>query len=196
LQEPGEPGERLAVDEFALRWLQIDPTPRLIVDSGLWLHWRNEAAERLLHDSPDLEARDGQLAAEDRQGNVALADLVTNAANELSTCTLSCVDGDGHLLIQARLLTVSGSGRVALCIQRTGSKYRSGYADFSGAFGLTAAEAEIAGMLISGQTADSIAEQRAGSVGTVRSHIRSIYHKLDVSSREMMFHRLQAFRIL
>jgi DNA-binding CsgD family transcriptional regulator len=186
----------LAVGDYALRWLQIDPMPRLILDSALWLYWRNEAAERLLHDSPDLDARDGQLAAEDRQGNIALAEIVTNATNELSTCTISCMDGDGHLLIQARLLTAEDTRRVALCVQRTGSTHRSSYASFSPAFGLTAAEAEIAGMLISGKTADAIAEQRDGSVGTVRSHIRSIYHKLDVSSREMMFHRLQPFRIV
>lgn len=154
------------------------------------------AAERLLLDCPDLDARDGQLAAEDRQCNIALAELVANADDDISTCTVPCTDGDGHLLFQARRLSADGPGYDALCIQRTGTAHQARYADFSRAFGFTAAEYQIVKMLVSGQTADLIAERSGSSIGTVRSHIRSIYNKMDVSSREMMFHRLQPFRIM
>ena len=195
LQQPDELKELTTVSDYALRWLQIDPTPRFIVDPALWLHWRNDAGERLLHGSADLTAREGQLTVENRQSNTALAVLVTNAGAELSTCTFPCMDGDGHLLVQARLLSLDDTGHIALCVQRTGSTYQPRYADFSRAFGLTSAEARIVGLLTSGQTADAIAKHQATSIGTVRSHIRSIYNKLDVSSREMMFHRLQPFRI-
>lgn len=195
-QSPGELEEPVDVGEFALRWLQIDPTPRLIVDPSLWLVWRNLAAEQLLLDCPDLDARDGQLSADDRASNLALTDLVTNASDDMTTCTVPCMDGDGHLLFHARRLSVHDRTRIALCIKRTGSSHRSSYADFSQAFALTASEFQIVKLLVAGQTADAIAVRSGSSIGTVRSHIRSVYNKLDVSSREMMFHRLQPFRIV
>jgi len=195
LQSPGEFQERQLAGAFALRWLHADPTPRLIVDPGLWLIWQNAAAEKLLVDCPDLDARDGQLSVEDRQSNVALSMLVANAAEDVSTCIVPCMDGEGHLLFLARRLSVDGVQRVALCIQRAGNSYQPVYAEFSRTFGLTPTETRIVRMLMSGQTAEVIAERGGGSIGTVRSHIRSIYNKLDVSSREMMFHRLQPFRI-
>jgi DNA-binding CsgD family transcriptional regulator len=47
--------------------------------------------------------------------------------------------------------------------------------------------------MIDGRTADEIAGDLAVSVETTRSHIRSIYGKLNVSSREAMFRRIQPF---
>lgn len=187
--------ENLGISGLALRWLQIDTIPRLIVNGALRVLWRNIAAERLLLDCPDLDARDGHLTAEDRLSNVRLIELVAGADDDVSTCTAPCIDGDGHLLFQARQLSSSDQGRIALCIQRTGSRFDARYADFSRAFGLTASEYQIVKLLTSGHTADSIASREGSSIGTVRSHIRSIYNKLDVSSREMMFHRLQPFRL-
>lgn len=49
------------------------------------------------------------------------------------------------------------------------------------AYGLTAAETDVALRLLKGQTPDAIAQCREARIGTVRAQIRSIYEKFDVS---------------
>lgn len=56
--------------------------------------------------------------------------------------------------------------------------------DFLGAletFGLTRSEAAVAAMLGAGSSPDEIAETRQVSVSTIRTHIRSIYGKLEIT---------------
>lgn len=189
--------DRGEIAAIALRWLQSDPVARVLVDDSRNVLWRNPAAERLLLDCPDLDARDGHLSAEDRNQNAALIELVQKAKRDDCTLCIPCLNGDGHLLLHARRIEDGPhQGAVAICLQRTGSKAEIRYADFQRAFGLTGSEYQVARMLINGLTAEDIASRTGNSIGTVRSHIRSIYVKLDVSSREMLFFRLRPFLIL
>ncbi|MEO7466688.1 MAG: helix-turn-helix transcriptional regulator [Sphingobium limneticum] len=100
------------------------------------------------------------------------------------------------------------STRYALVVQRLSSpdkalvcgiSYRRvdqmRYADLKSIFILTKAEDKILRQLLQGMVADHIAEENATSLDTVRSHIRSIYSKLGVSSREALFNRVSLYRI-
>lgn len=49
------------------------------------------------------------------------------------------------------------------------------------AYGLTAAEVDVAVRLVEGQSPEQIAAARSASVGTVRAQIRSIYEKFGVN---------------
>lgn len=188
---PGHP-----VDSFALSWLQSEPMPRMMVDRFGRVMWRNSAAERLLLDCPDLDARDGQLTAEDRASNAQLAAMLANAGDQVKTFSLPCEDGDGHLLFAVRRLSGHEADPVvAITVYRTGSKSAVRYASFRAAFGLTESEHHVALLLVEGRKAEEIAGVTGTSIGTVRSHIRSIYAKTDVSSREGLFRRLSPFRL-
>ena len=48
-------------------------------------------------------------------------------------------------------------------------------------FGLTPAESDVATALARGETPEAIGERRGASISTVRSQIRAVYDKLDVS---------------
>nr|WP_255500862.1 helix-turn-helix transcriptional regulator [Caulobacter sp. 17J80-11] len=50
-------------------------------------------------------------------------------------------------------------------------------------YGLTGAEAAVAGKLVAGLGPQAVAEQTGVSVGTVRSHIRRIFEKARVNSQ-------------
>ena len=58
--------------------------------------------------------------------------------------------------------------------------------------GLTQAEAEIAALVAGGQTAAKIASFRRVSLHTVRSQIKSIYFKTDVSSQAQLTRLVKA----
>ncbi|QHL90521.1 hypothetical protein GVO57_06285 [Sphingomonas changnyeongensis] len=60
-------------------------------------------------------------------------------------------------------------------------------------FGLTAAEARVAEALANGMTATDIALKLGKSLDTVRSHIKSLYTKIGVNSREALLSRLHTY---
>ena len=136
------------------------------------------------------------MAVDGRSETGSLADLVAQAGEEVATLVVPRGNGDGHLLFQARRLHHEGAGSVALCVHQTGTGFEARYADFSRAFGLTSTEYLVVQQLMSGLNAVAIADNVGGSIATVRTHIRNIYHKMDVSSREMLFHRVRPFRII
>lgn len=62
------------------------------------------------------------------------------------------------------------------------------------AYGLTAAEAQVAALMGTGESPEAIALARQVSEGTVRTHLRAIYQKLDVSRQLELSARLARFR--
>jgi DNA-binding CsgD family transcriptional regulator len=84
---------------------------------------------------------------------------------------------------------------LGIVFYRSGSEFKARYADLEKVFQLTAAEHRVLLKLLDGQTADEIAELLRVSIETTRSHIRQIYLKLSVTSREGMFSRLRPYRI-
>jgi len=76
----------------------------------------------------------------------------------------------------------------------SGSDFQSTYADLDRVFQLTKAQLGTLDLL-GGHDADTVARLRNISVETVRTHIRVIYSKIGVSSREALFHTLQPYRL-
>src|SRR3546814_4435442 len=76
----------------------------------------------------------------------------------------------------------------------SGSEFRTQYEELDRIFGVTKAEQHVLADLLGGHDADHISKMRQISVETVRSHIRAIYSKVGVRSREALFHKLQPFR--
>jgi DNA-binding CsgD family transcriptional regulator len=64
---------------------------------------------------------------------------------------------------------------------------------FAKVFHLTSTERRVVEALFAGQTAEQIGGEFSISIGTVRAHIRHIYEKLGVASREALFHKALPF---
>jgi DNA-binding CsgD family transcriptional regulator len=182
------------VPQLAAYWLQQDESARIIVAADGALLWRNFAAEQLLVSCPDLEVHSGFLVVQDSAHQQVLIEFLRRAEAKVTSFCLLCADGDGHLLFHARRLEADARA-IGLIVQHTGSRFEARYATFQRAFGLTDAEYQVVLMLVEGHTAETVAERSGVSVGTVRSHIRSVYAKLHVSSREQLFYKLRPFRI-
>lgn len=84
----------------------------------------------------------------------------------------------------------------ALNFFSTGPEHPYLWVDVADVLGLTRAEGGIVQHLVSGKTAEQIAVELDISVETVRTHIRRVYAKLNVRSREQFFSLVSPFRIL
>lgn len=74
-----------------------------------------------------------------------------------------------------------GLDLVLITISDPESEHQDVFLDALGAFGLTPSEAAVAAMLGTGCSPDEIAQARKISISTVRTHIRNIYCKLQIT---------------
>ena len=186
----------LAIEELALTWLETDPVGRILVDDELRVLWSNGAAKRCFELDVDLELRDGLLATYNRNHQQGLNNFLANVEEELQTYCVPCEDRDGHFLFRARQVAAhSGHRYLGVTFHRSGRNFIARYADLREAFQLTPSELKILDQMLDGSTADEISSAVGLSIDTVRSHIRNIYTKVGVKSRERLFARLHAYRI-
>ncbi|MBX3561921.1 MAG: helix-turn-helix transcriptional regulator [Sphingomonas sp.] len=195
LDKEGE--DAMASALLALAWMECEEQPRLICTDDLLLVWANAAARTEFAQGTDLELKDGLLVVHERAHQAELAAFVKQCDGAISTLALSTRDGDGHLLLRARRIAAESgeTGRVGLTFLRSGAGFRPHYADLERAFQLTPAEHRILLNMADGLNAEAIAEAKDLSIETVRSHIRSLYNKMGVASREAMFARIRPFRL-
>jgi DNA-binding CsgD family transcriptional regulator len=169
--------------------------PRVIVGDDLAILWSNVAARSLLAHKRDLEERNGILATTDRSKQAALGGFVTLSEVAVSTWAFARADGDGHLLFRAQRIDWRGGGMFGVGFFGSGSDFQVRYADLDTIFGLTKAEHRVLLDMLEGFEADRLSEIHAVSIETTRTHIRNIYAKLQVRSREALFHRLLPYRV-
>lgn len=182
--------------ELALAWLDQYRGARLLLGEGLAIIWLNSAAERELARRRDIEKRGDLLATTEPARQADLAGLLSRCEAGLATLCLKSENGDGHILFRARrLVRQAGAWRFGLSFHRSGSEYQPRFADLDVAFNLTKGETRVLYQLAGGLSADEVARKLGVSTETARSHIRAIYAKLQVSSREGLFHRISAYQL-
>jgi DNA-binding CsgD family transcriptional regulator len=181
---------------LALNWLETEPAPLLICTDGLALVWMNAAARAALARGGDLEVKDGAVMTRERAHQAELCDFVKECGPRLSTLALPGRDGDGHLLLRGRRVNAgNGDSAVGLTFLHSGPGFAARHADIDRAYQLTPSEHRILLKMIDGMNAEAIAAAMELSIETVRSHIRHIYIKMGVASREAMFAKIQPFRL-
>ena len=94
----------------------------------------------------------------------------------------------GWITLHASLPDGATTGRVAIVLERSPSPEST--AVRLEAHGVTAREREIAGLLAAGLTNPAIAERLVLSPYTVQDHIKSLFEKTDVSSRQELVARI------
>jgi DNA-binding CsgD family transcriptional regulator len=188
------PHPQSALGQAALAWLNIDRSARLIIDRDHKVRWRNHSADALLDGETGVELRGGALATTDPANQTALRDLVKRSETGPRSLCLVRPEMDDWLLIDCVGMDW-GEALFCLCLTIAGSAHRHCYRHLDEAFQLTPAEHRVLQDLLAGNEAEMLSAQHDVSIETTRSHIKSIYAKVGVNSRERLFARLQGFRI-
>lgn len=190
-----EPVRVRNVGEMALNWLDADHRPRLIVSDTLRVLWASTRARRMLDRHSGIFIEDGALSFIKEQAARTMRGLVHRADAEIATAVIP-IDGGQHYLFRGWRVPGSESDAVLLEFCIDCDTFTPAYAHLSDVFGLTAMELEVLTALLCGSTVADVASAKAIGIVTVRSHVRGIYNKIGVDSRERLFSRLSAFRIL
>lgn len=135
---------------------------------------------------------DGPRYAEDAMATpvLALASFVRAApeAGQGGANVVTVPGSDGWITLHASLPGPSGDGRVAIVLERAAGT-RSATVRLE-AFGATEREREVATLLARGLSRAEMAEVLVLSPHTVEDHVKSLYEKLGVASRQELVARV------
>ena len=121
---------------------------------------------------------------------LALASFVRGTPNggHGGSNVITVPGSDGWITLHASLPGPPGDGRVAVVLERAGGA-RSATVRLE-AFGATAREREVATLLARGLSRAEMAEALVLSPHTVEDHVKSLYEKLGVASRQELVARV------
>ncbi len=121
---------------------------------------------------------------------LALASFVRGApeAGQGGLNAVTVPSSDGWITLHASLPGPPGDGRIAIVLERAGGA-RSATVRLE-AFGATAREREVATLLARGLSRAELAETLVLSPHTVEDHVKSLYEKLGVASRQELVARV------
>ncbi|MDB5702772.1 MAG: hypothetical protein JWL66_2971 [Sphingomonadales bacterium] len=178
-------------------WATRDLRARLVLDDKLIITWQNPAASRFFDEvSGGFAISSQRIRFEDSDLSHYFGRFVRSSKAQISTLCMPSKSGD-YILCTAIFLRNSGSSReTGITLRRASETCSMGAANLQAAFGFTPSERQVVERLFAGQTAEQTGNRMQLSVGTVRAHIRHIYEKLDVSSREGLFNKLMPFMLL
>jgi DNA-binding CsgD family transcriptional regulator len=121
---------------------------------------------------------------------LALASFVRSApeSGQGGLNAVTVPGSDGWITLHASLPGPPGDGRIAVVLERAGGA-RSATVRLE-AFGATAREREVATLLARGLSRAELAEVLVLSPHTVEDHVKSLYEKLGVASRQELVARV------
>lgn len=164
-----------------------------MLDDDLVLTWSNEAAEAMLSEAVDVRLVGGRFELVDPAEHERFQKFVAATTSRSSDwCTPQVADG--VLIFRAWRLETEAETGIGLVFHPSGGAYAPQWADFGRALGLTATEHRIALRLLDGVQIEAVAEEAKITPATARTHVRNLYLKLGVGSREAFFRVLAPFR--
>jgi DNA-binding CsgD family transcriptional regulator len=186
--------ENIWLGAAVLGWLDRDSCPRLIVGERFDIHWCNPSAERLLAQQIGLESRGDVLTATDGASQTKLRSLLQDAQHKPASACIEQTNHDGWLVLRCVGVESGAEPVFCLAISRAadGEVWRFDHLDEC--FELTRAEHRVLQELLAGYEAEALSTRHAVSIETTRTHIKSIYAKIGVKTREALFARLRGFR--
>lgn len=178
------------------KWIDSDHLPRAILTDRCRVLWANAAARDAFASGNSLSLHEGTLVCAEPAGTAALARFVADCDHHVRGFFLADDGEQAFLVLRGRVIEDDNGRRtIGLVFYEDSADFLCRYMDVEVAFRLTATEHQVVSHLLGGDTAEDITRKLNVSMATTRSHIRNIYRKLNVASREALFKRLQPFRL-
>ncbi|WP_405053749.1 helix-turn-helix transcriptional regulator [Sphingobium sp. SJ10-10] len=153
----------------------------------------------LLQHSPDLQEQNDRLFALQPDNQSRLELFVVHAGSGAASSMVILPVREDYLIIRGRLIETSpGSEQIGLIFFSAQHFIDRSIIsdDVKDIYRLTNGEHKILNAMMSGMNAEQISRSLEISLETVRTHIRRIYSKIGVRSREALFAQLQPFKFL
>lgn len=176
-------------------WLSNDDFPRLICTVDGTVLWHNLKFTQVTLDTRFVRLDNGQFHISSSRGAARFQSFAADRERMRSAIVLEDDQmGQWVYIIQCERIVAGSDQSIGIKLITRTNELSGEYVDFNVHFKLTPRETSICIMLLSGFTVDQIVRDTTKSSDTVRFHIRNIYRKMGVSSREQFFWEMQRFR--
>lgn len=189
---------RLGVDadRFVAQWAKLESRLRMLLTEDMALIWVDPRIHALLLAEWSLSLRCGRLFGGSQRARQILRDFIPTLGCELSVASFPSKHANRKsLIVLGRIIDHAGQTLVGLELKGANGNTDYRCPGVREAFGLTVAEERVVQQLLDGRTAAMIATELRITLDTTRSHIRQIYSKIGVNSREALFNQLRAYWI-
>ena len=179
-----------AVDNV-MAWCQNSRVPAILAQANSNVVWSNNAGSALLAERDHFSLRADKLTCMESSQGILFHAFVEKKMLDLSSW-ISQRDSSIMIVLREEMPCNELRG---LSFLHVGAAVDYLWADFGPVLSLTAAEVRVSQRLIEGAGAEGIARSLGVGVETIRTHVRRVYNKLGISSREELFARLSPYRL-
>jgi DNA-binding CsgD family transcriptional regulator len=177
---------------LALQWLEGERFAKLLINDDLRLLWANSTPLKWLEIRDCISLVGEQLIV--GRSQFAIRRLVNCASQPQGGICIPVQGSAAHLIVCAkRVSSMCEEPVYGITAHRTDHISHSELFGVREIFRLTACEFAVLKLMVAGLTAQDVAREQGTSIETIRTHIRRLYVKLDVNSREGLFTRLRPF---
>ncbi len=184
----------VALSTILSNWLSNGPQAKLVFDQGYNIVWANRMFIDSLADYEFLTIDRGALRFLRSRDHLRLEKLIEDKSCHSGFLLCEINEGRKSYAIQFEKIPSSDQTEYfAIRITDFSLYLATSFRNFKDFFGLTNAEECIVFHLLSGHNVDEIYRKTGKSRDTTRFHIRNIYTKMNISSREELFANLRHF---
>lgn len=184
------------LEGIAVSWLEQAVTPLVLLTENQRLIWANASAQELMARHALRVDALGYVKSDVRETNLKIQSVrrqvyeaLQQRENWKSGMVMLTFPEIADCRVQLHEMMVRDTMLIGCSIMRGGQAVQDLTANLA-QYGLTKTERKVVAMLAQGSTAAEISRANGGSLLTVRTHIKRIYAKMNVNSREKMFARL------
>ena len=180
---------------YLAEWMNSRPIPSCIITSDLALIWLNRAARQMFEERTTFLIDEGRLSCSDEDQLPVLSTLIETLGRQPGVWVYRVAQGR-HRVVRVEPITSQDVLKVyGLTLYPEASKDSYQWADLTAVFGLTKAQSLVVQSMFAGLTAEEISIAQGVSLDTIRTHIKRLYLKLSVTSREQLFALISPFQL-
>jgi DNA-binding CsgD family transcriptional regulator len=184
------------LEGVAVTWLEQAVTPLALLTENQRLIWANASAQELMARHALRVDALGYVKSDTRETNLKIQSVRRQVYEALQQrgswkngAIILTFPEIADCRVQFQEMTAHDTMLIGCTIMRSSQVAQDLTANLA-QYGLTKTERKVVAMLAQGSTASEISRLNGGSLLTVRTHIKRIYAKMNVNSREKMFARL------
>lgn len=175
-------------------WLSSSGHPAVICDAQQRVLWHSANLREFVDDVGGIKLERDVLTIGDKRAQAALSRFFQAADGPTAVFVVDSEnDARRHVLQCRRLRVTTDVTAFGLRIIRDDGYRESAVIHFEDHYNLTRQETLICREILRGRTVQEIVESSRKSSDTIRFHIRNIYQKMEVCSREALLAKLRLF---